>query len=301
MKQLEVFDGLKEKRTFTFKSTLKDVIQSGIANLDSSVGVYAPEPEAYDVFAKLFDPIIKEYHGWGFSRDRYHPPSYFGDPNEFKDLDPEKEFIVSTRIRCGRSVVGFPFNPNMGAEDYVELEEKMIGIFTSLTGINYGGTYYALMGMQKEVQQRLIEDHFLFKEGDRQNVLDMGWRRRSFKNNFNAKRWRQRVSFSRDDHLGFLTFCPTNLGTSIRASVLIQLPFLASGGQEEFQIVADKYQLQVRGSSGEHTESHDGLYDVSNRERMGLTEFEAVQKMYTGIRELIQLEKLKQEEKKNMI
>ncbi|CAB4061326.1 E2.7.3.3 [Lepeophtheirus salmonis] len=167
MKQLEVFDGLKEKRTFTFKSTLKDVIQSGIANLDSSVGVYAPEPEAYDVFAKLFDPIIKEYHGWGFSRDRYHPPSYFGDPNEFKDLDPEKEFIVSTRIRCGRSVVGFPFNPNMGAEDYVELEEKMIGIFTSLTGINYGGTYYALMGMQKEVQQRLIEDHFLFKEGDR--------------------------------------------------------------------------------------------------------------------------------------
>uniref|UniRef100_A0A0K2TDU9 arginine kinase n=1 Tax=Lepeophtheirus salmonis TaxID=72036 RepID=A0A0K2TDU9_LEPSM len=57
----------------------------------------------------------------------------------------------------------------------------------------------------------------------------------------------------------------------------------------------------VRGSSGEHTESHDGLYDVSNRERMGLTEFEAVQKMYTGIRELIQLEKLKQEEKKNMI
>ena len=53
-------------------------------------------------------------------------------------------------------------------------------------------------------------------------------------------------SFSHDDRLGFLTFCPTNLGTTIRASVHIKLPKLAAGGQEALQAVADNYQLQVR-------------------------------------------------------
>ena len=37
--------------------------QSGVENLDSGIGVYAPDAEAYDVFAPLFDPIIEEYHG----------------------------------------------------------------------------------------------------------------------------------------------------------------------------------------------------------------------------------------------
>ena len=47
---------------------------------------------------------------------------------------------------------------------------------------------------------------------------------------------------------------------------------------------------QVRGSAGEHSEAVGGLYDISNRERMGLTEFEAVKKMYDGVRELIRME-----------
>ena len=48
-------------------------------NLDSGIGVYAPDAEAYAVFADLFDPIIEEYHG-GFGRDQKHPASDFGDP-----------------------------------------------------------------------------------------------------------------------------------------------------------------------------------------------------------------------------
>ena len=46
----------------------------------------------------------------------------------------------------------------------------------------------------------------------------------------------------------------------------------------------------MRGSAGEHSEAKGGLYDVSNRERMGLTEFDAVKKMYDGVKELIRME-----------
>jgi hypothetical protein len=54
----EVVDQCKGLRT-QLGATLLDVIQSGVANLDSGVGVYAPDAEAYTLFKPLFDPIIK--------------------------------------------------------------------------------------------------------------------------------------------------------------------------------------------------------------------------------------------------
>ena len=48
---------------------------------------------------------------------------------------------------------------------------------------------------------------------------------------------------------------------------------------------------QVRGTTGEHTEAVGGVYDISNKRRMGLTEYEAVKEMQDGILELIKLEK----------
>lgn len=100
----------------------------------------------------------------------------------------------------------------------------------------------------------------------------------------------KRIPFSHNDRLGFLTFCPTNLGTTIRASVHIKVPKLASN-KAKLEEVAAKYNLQVRGTRGEHTEAEGGVYDISNKRRMGLTEFDAVKEMYDGITEIIKIEK----------
>lgn len=99
----------------------------------------------------------------------------------------------------------------------------------------------------------------------------------------------KRIPFSHHDRLGFLTFCPTNLGTTIRASVHIKVPKLAKD-YAKLESIAGKYNLQVRGTSGEHTESIGGVYDISNRRRLGLTEYQAVKEMYDGITELIKIE-----------
>ena len=85
----DTLDQLKKKKTSSFNSTLRDVIQSGVENLDSGIGVYAPDAEAYTVFALLFNPIIEDYHG-GFGPDAVHPTSDFGDPHDFGDLDPDQ-------------------------------------------------------------------------------------------------------------------------------------------------------------------------------------------------------------------
>lgn len=59
------------------------------------------------------------------------------------------------------------------------------------------------------------------------------------------------MTFTSDPRLGWLTFCPTNLGTAIRASVHITLPLLARGGMAALQEVADQWQLQVRATKKE--------------------------------------------------
>ena len=96
--------------------------------------------------------------------------------------------------------------------------------------------------------------------------------------------------FSHDDHLGYITSCPTNLGTALRASVHIKLPKLAKQ-KDQFQAIADKYYVQIRGIHGEHSESDDGTYDISNLRRLGRSEKQLVQDMIDGVQALIAAEK----------
>jgi len=321
----EVFDKLKDKKT-ALGATLLDVIQSGVENLDSGVGIYAPDAEAYSLFAPLFDPIIEDYHV-GFSQTDKHPAKDFGDTSTLVNVDPEGKYVVSTRVRCGRSLEGYPFNPCLTESHYKEMEAKVSSTLATLEG-ELKGTYHPLTGMSKEVQQQLIDDHFLFKEGDRflqaanacrywptgrgiyhndnktflvwcneedhlriismQMGGDLGAVFRRLTNAVNEIE--KRIPFSHHDRLGFLTFCPTNLGTTVRASVHIKVPKLAAD-YPKLEATAAKYNLQVRGTSGEHTAAIGGIYDISNKRRMGLTEFEAVKEMQDGILELIKLEK----------
>ncbi|GAB6030226.1 hypothetical protein CHUAL_005903 [Chamberlinius hualienensis] len=321
----EVFDELKGRKT-AMGATLLDVIQSGVANLDSGVGIYAPDAESYTLFGALFNPIIDDYHG-GFKASDKHPPKDWGDVDAFGDLDPEGAYVISTRVRCGRSLQGYPFNPCLTEEQYKEMEKKVSSTLSSLSG-ELKGTYFPLTGMTKDVQQKLIDDHFLFKEGDRflqaanacrywptgrgifhnddktflvwvneedhlriismQMGGNLGAVYRRLVNAVNSIE--KKIPFSHDDRFGFLTFCPTNLGTTVRASVHIKLPKLAQD-RSKLEEVAGKFNLQVRGTRGEHTESEGGVYDISNKRRLGLTENEAVKEMYEGVAELIKMEK----------
>lgn len=98
------------------------------------------------------------------------------------------------------------------------------------------------------------------------------------------------AKFAHDGHLGYITSCPTNLGTALRASVHIRLPKL-SQKWAEFEKIADKYYVQIRGIHGEHSESTDATYDISNKRRLGRSERDLVQDMYDGVKAMIAAEK----------
>ena len=320
----EVYEALKDEVTRN-GFTLAQAINSGVVNSDSGIGVYAGDAESYTLFAPLFDPIIEEYHG--FSKEDKHKSNLNSDDLNAPNPDAEGDYIVSTRIRVGRNIDGLPLGPAISREQRNEVERQVSEVLNGLEG-KLAGTYYPLQGMSEADSAQLIADHFLFKAGDRfleAAGLNRNWPEgrgiyhndeKSFLVWVNEEdqlriismqmggdikevftrlstaigEIEKKVAFSYTDHLGYLTSCPTNLGTAMRASVHIKLPKLAAD-METFQKIADTYHLQIRGIHGEHSESEGGVYDISNRRRLGVTEVECVQDMYDGVVALIAKEK----------
>ncbi len=97
---------LMSKKT-SYGSTIQDCCQSALDFPDSNVGLYAPDVECYDVFAEVFHPVIGEYHKVDVATLKsVHD---LGNPDNLIDLPPHMaEQVVSTRVRVGRTVKGFP-------------------------------------------------------------------------------------------------------------------------------------------------------------------------------------------------
>ena len=319
-----IFGELKDKKTAN-GFTLEQAINSGVQNIDSGIGVYAGDKESYTTFAPLMDLIIEDYHG--FTKDNKHISNLNPDDLNAPNPDPEGKFIVSTRIRVGRNIDNMPLGPAISKEQRDKVESSVVDGLNTLEG-ELSGNYYSLLGMSQERQEELIKDHFLFKEGDRfldavglnrnwpegrgiyhnddktflvwvneedqLRIISMqqgGDIKEVFTRLVNAVRSIEtKVPFLYSEHLGYITSCPTNLGTAMRASVHIALPNLAKD-MEAFKAITDKYYLQIRGIHGEHSQSEGGVYDISNRRRLGITEVQAVQDMHDGVVALIAAEK----------
>jgi len=242
--------------------TIEDCVRSGVANPDSSIGVYAGDQECYEKFSALFDPVIQSYHG--FPKDGKHKRNLnTNDLGNLPDLDPKHESILSTRIRVARNLKDFAFTPAASKEARKEIEKRVVEALSTLTG-DLSGKYYPLQGMPADVQKNMIADHFLFKEGDRfleaagcnrdwpegRGIFHSADKRFlvwvneedelriiSMQDGGDVKEVFERLSraiqtlekklmFAYTDHHGYLTSCPTNLGTAMRASVHVKLPKL---------------------------------------------------------------------------
>ena len=132
---------------------------------DSGVGVYAGDEETYTAFEALFGPLIEDYHK-GHKMTDTHPsdmdPSHLDAPNP----DPEGKYVISTRIRVARNLKGYPLQPTNTKEKLLEIEQTVSGALETFEG-ELKGKYYPLDGMDEATSQQLIDDHFLFKKGDR--------------------------------------------------------------------------------------------------------------------------------------
>jgi protein-arginine kinase len=107
------------------------------------------------------------------------------------------------------------------------------------------------------------------------------------------------IDFAKSDTYGYITSCPTNLGTGMRASVHIKVPKLTADGQADpdgnsptCKAICAPLGLSVRGVGGEHTPiGNDGTIDLSPRARLFVKESEIIAALYNGIRDLMDAER----------
>jgi protein-arginine kinase len=306
--------------------TINDIIKSGVENQDSNIGVYAGNYNSYTVFGELFYWIIKDYHQYD-SLSNTHKCDFNVANLNINDHNLYNKYIISSRIRIARNIKNFNLSPFMSIDERHKIE-KLVKNTLNFFNRKLSGKYTSINSMTDEKIKHLIENHLLFKKGDRflesagcnkdypngrglfqsdDNSL-LIWvneedhlRIISMEKGFNLKSIfsrlvdaikliERKIKFQYNDKIGFITACPSNLGTTMRASVHIKLPLLSR--EPKFKEIVNNLELDIRGIDGEHSESKESVYDISNKKRLGLSEVDCVNTLYNGIVKLIELEKM---------
>ncbi len=101
-----------------------------------------------------------------------------------------------------------------------------------------------------------------------------------------------RLNYAFDERIGYLTQCPTNLGTAMRASVMLHLPALTRCGQiSRLANTVSKLGLTVRGAYGEGSRASGDIYQISNQITLGITEETAIANLKSIVLQLVAQER----------
>uniref|UniRef100_A0A671PNJ0 Creatine kinase S-type, mitochondrial n=1 Tax=Sinocyclocheilus anshuiensis TaxID=1608454 RepID=A0A671PNJ0_9TELE len=282
--------------------TLDQCIQTGVDNpghpFIKTVGMVAGDEESYEVFAEIFDPVIKDRHNGYDPRTMKHPTDL--DASKIHSGMFDEKYVLSSRVRTGRSIRGLSLPPACSRSERREVERVTVQALAGLKG-DLSGRYYSLTEMTEQEQQRLIDEHFLFDKPVSPLLTASGMARdwpdargiwtqtanlpRVVEHLIQERGW----EFMWNEHLGYILTCPSNLGTGLRAGVHVRLPKLSK--DPRFGKILDNLRLQKRGTGGVDTAAVGDTFDISNLDRLGKSEVELVQLVVDGVNYLIECEK----------
>jgi protein arginine kinase len=213
---------------------------------------------------------------------------------------PESDIVISTRIRLARNLAAFPFTNRASAHQKAEIESLLrdrIGKLELDPRLSYVNVpALSLLDRQFLVERQLIsrelasaegprgvalvpqetvslmvneEDHLRLQVMRSGLTLDEAWQNIDKVDDL----LEQRVNYAFSDEFGYLTACPTNVGTGMRASVMLHLPALVLTKQIEKVFRAlQKINLAVRGLYGEGSRASGDFYQISNQVTLGKSE-----------------------------
>lgn len=232
---------------------------------------------------------------------------------------PDSDIVISSRIRLARNLGEFPFPPcadddvRAAVEEVLRREIRSLSVGDNLLYINIDTL--GPLDRQFLVERQLIsrehaETHgtrgvgigpretlsLMINEEDhlRMQVLRSGFALHQCWEEMTAldDELESRVLFAFDDEFGYLTSCPTNVGTGMRASVMLHLPglVLTKEIQKVFQAM-QKMSLAVRGLYGEGSQAMGDFYQISNQVTLGKTEEQILQTINEVVPRIIDYER----------
>ena len=241
------------------------------------------------------------------------------DPSPWLDASgPHADMVLSTRVRLARNLVGVPFTHRARDEQLVSVLSAVERAAESSDTFKGGG----LLKMHELLpvdRQFLVERHLVSHElsdgarprglyvtpGERLSIMvneEDHLRLQALCSGFQlAEAWAVAehaddeidgaLEYAFTDELGYLTACPTNVGTGMRASVLIHLPALVLTKQID-KVLKSIMQvgLAVRGLYGEGSEVMGNLFQISNQTTLGHSEKESVESLDRVSRQILDYE-----------
>lgn len=231
--------------------------------------------------------------------------------NWFDGTGPNADIVISSRIRLARNIAGYNFLPRIDRESQVDLLQTLKRIITSID-IDGELIFVDVEHASANIQDMLVERHLISRtlakiNGPRGVVLKTDesfaamineedhLRIQCYKTGLQLQECLEQID--RIDRLiekqieycfspkyGYLTACPTNVGTGIRVSVMLHLPALKMiGHMDRFLHAARDMDLVVRGLFGEGTEAIGDFYQLSNQITLGVSEEQIVEKFTNKI------------------
>lgn len=232
----------------------------------------------------------------------------------YRQSGNEGDVIVSTRIRLARNLSEYPFPAGMTAQQKHEVCERV------KAALGDGFEYLDMHNMLPRDAQALVERHLispefaaceegtgLFLTEDESVSLmvceEDHLRLQALGAGLQPDELYARLDkvdtaldaalhFAFDDRLGYLTQCPTNLGTGMRASVMLHLPALQErGALQQLANTVGKLGLTVRGMYGEGSKSEGALYQLSNQVTLGISEQAAIDNLKGVVAQIVREER----------
>ena len=230
-----------------------------------------------------------------------------------------EDTVISTRIRIARNISGIPFINKMTQEDAYNVINT---IKNAIQNINYGLKIFLLKDMHHITKLSLIEKHIISPEfalnktnlgaiaiNEEENICIMineedHLRIQTFSAGLNLenalylateieKKLGENINYAYNEKYGFLTSCPSNVGTALRTSIMMHLPALTKTKNiGKVLNVLNSFEMNIRGVYGEGTSSKGNIYQISNKQTLGVTEEETIQNLKAIIDRLIEQEKL---------
>lgn len=227
----------------------------------------------------------------------------------YKNTAKADDIAVSSRIRLARNLKGIPFPSKMTAEQRAELNLRVKNaLLQSNTPFAKSLKYIEMRDVPEVQKYAMVERHIISPEfanlnedaaiilSDDESISIMIGEEDHLRIQVilaglqlnEAYDIAERIDsllcgalqFAFDSRLGFLTECPTNLGTGLRASVMLHLPALENNGEiETLGSSIGKIGFTVRGMYGEGSKSSAALYQVSNQVTLGLSEKNALENL----------------------
>lgn len=234
----------------------------------------------------------------------------------YKINGKDKDTAVSSRVRFARNLVDYPFEPRLNEAGAREIIARVGAVFENRAGWKIVD-FSALSPTEKMTfaEEHLVSREFAEKKtpcslimNEERGIYIMvleedHLRIQCIVPGLDVEEAYRRareadelidgaLTYAYSEKLGYLTHCPTNLGTGMRASVMLFLPcYTKAGGIRSLQNQLGKIGLTLRGMSGENSQADGCLYQISNQVTLGISEEETIRNLADVIRQIVEQER----------